>query len=400
MTALVDPRGVDAAELVRWLREQGDSDVVVSDAAHPAGVAYVDVWTPPCSPWVAALRAAGTRISSVAELLLDEWPGQIVAVTGTAGKTTTTSAIAQLLQAAGRSVVASKASRFRNMWPTVELLRRTRSAGPDDLLVVELTSSHLAFCTKARADVAVLTNFWPDHLELHGSLEAYRRAKALLFEQAGVVVCDPADTAALAVLGGRSPEVVPEDIPWFLPGAPWAGALRRSVAIALAGALAAGASAEAAEAAVPSVVLPPHRAQVVGDVGGVPVVDDGMAATPAKAKATLEGFPDQSVVLIVGGLRGLESGEVHASAAEGELLASACLTVARVARRVVAFGSAAERIGPLLPEATVCSTLEEATRVACSHARGAEAVVFSPLFPVAAADRSRFAALAMRHSTR
>ena len=74
----------------------------------------------------------------------------------------------------------SKTARAGNLWPTAELLR-PRS---DGLLVMELTSSHLCFTSRSPA-VAVITCFWPDHLELHGSLERYRAAKETIVRHAG-----------------------------------------------------------------------------------------------------------------------------------------------------------------------------------------------------------------------
>ena len=75
----------------------------------------------------------------------------------------------------GLETLASTTARTGNLWATDELLpmRGGRQRGT---LVLELTSSHLAFCAQSPR-IAVITSFWPDHVELHGSLEAYRRAK-------------------------------------------------------------------------------------------------------------------------------------------------------------------------------------------------------------------------------
>ena len=92
-----------------------------------------------------------------------------IGITGTAGKTTTTALVVQLLRAAGVRVHASTTARAGNLWPTAELLEQPA----DGVLVLELTSSHLCF-TSHSPSVAAITCFWPDHLELHGSLERYR----------------------------------------------------------------------------------------------------------------------------------------------------------------------------------------------------------------------------------
>ena len=142
--------------------------------------AFLDVWTPEVAPRVARLRAAGCRVRCLADLLLERSSGPVIGVTGTAGKTTTAAFLVQLLRSAGRPVRAGKSARAGNLWPTAELLR-PRS---DGLLVTELTSSHLCFTSRSPA-VAVITCFWPDHIELHGSLERYRAAKETIVRHQG-----------------------------------------------------------------------------------------------------------------------------------------------------------------------------------------------------------------------
>ena len=83
---------------------------------------------------------------------------------------------------AGIDVAVSRGARAGNLWPTGDLLdrlrRRTRqrSLAPRPVLLLELTSSHLAFMSHS-PDLAAVISFWPDHLELHGDLARYRSAK-------------------------------------------------------------------------------------------------------------------------------------------------------------------------------------------------------------------------------
>ena len=172
----------------------------------PAEVAYLDVWTPAVAPRVEKLRARGTRVTSLGDLLLERATGLTVGVTGTAGKTTTTSIAVQLLEAAGVQVDASTTGRLGNVWPTAELLDREDTARP---LVLELTSSHLGFMRESPG-VAAITCFWPDHLELHGSVEAYRAAKEVIVrgQAPGHTVVVNADDPATRAFA----EITPADL--------------------------------------------------------------------------------------------------------------------------------------------------------------------------------------------
>ena len=165
----------------RELRELGIDVQPSADLdADPgeAEIAYLDVWTPEVAPRVAKLRARGARLSCLGDLLLERWRGPSIGITGTAGKTTTTALVAAILRHAGMDIAVSEGARAGNLWPTADLLERisVRADGGGTTLVVELTSSHLAFM-RSSPTLAAVISFWPDHLELHGSLGRYRAAK-------------------------------------------------------------------------------------------------------------------------------------------------------------------------------------------------------------------------------
>ena len=141
-----------------------------------ADVAYLDVWTPEVAPRVERLRSQGTRISCLGDLLLERWQGPTIGITGTAGKTTTTALVAAMLGASGIDVAVSAGARAGNLWPTADLLARLEAGDSAGTLLLELTSSHLAFMSTSPG-LAAVVSFWPDHLELHGGLEGYRAAK-------------------------------------------------------------------------------------------------------------------------------------------------------------------------------------------------------------------------------
>jgi UDP-N-acetylmuramoylalanine--D-glutamate ligase len=410
------------------LRERG---VAVEEHADLDGdpgeaeAAFLDVWTPEVAPRVRLLRAAGARVTCLSDLLLERARGATLGVTGTAGKTTTTAFAVQLLRATGVEVAASTTARAANLWATEELL----CARGAPVLALELTSSHLAFTT-ASPEIAVVTSFWPDHVELHGSVAAYRRAKETIVRGQGpggwvVVNADDPEAASFAALSParraafslvrevepgaflRGEDVVArwggrEAVVGRLPELPPLPAHRAAALGAVAAALAAGAPLDAFAGALGGLELPPHRGGIVARAPrGTAVVDAGLAATPAKAGAVLKSYADRSVVLLAGGDPAPADGSpVHVSPEERALLERACDEAGRAAAGAILFGPSAGRLESLLarrglPTATEAS-LGDALARALTCARGDQTVVFAPMFPVDQELRGAFPDLAQR----
>jgi UDP-N-acetylmuramoylalanine--D-glutamate ligase len=372
--------------------------------------AFLDVWTPEVAPRVDLLRQGGCVVRCLGDLVLERATVPTIGVTGTAGKTTTASFLTYLLRTAGVDVHASTTARAANLWPTAELL----PPPTDGIVVMELTSSHLCFTTRSPS-IAVITCFWPDHLELHGSLERYRDAKAAIVTSQGpgdAVVVNESDPEAAAI-ADRSPG---RRFGFSTTGEVEAGAFMRRRQVVLRGpsgersfrvpptldaprlqALLAAAATAIAAGTLPDAMLPPesppHRATHVGRLGATELVDDGMAATPSKTAAALGGYPDESVVLVAGGELEQAGLAVHTSPEEQALLESACAEARRVARLVVLFGPAAERLAPFFDRRRTirAAGLEEAIVLASSHAESAGVLVVSPMFPLPLADRERIA---------
>ncbi|MDX2085780.1 MAG: UDP-N-acetylmuramoyl-L-alanine--D-glutamate ligase [Candidatus Melainabacteria bacterium] len=134
---------------------------------------------PPTSPVLQTLHQSGSQLMSEVELGYQcSRPTPIIGITGTNGKTTVTTLIGRILEASGRHApTCGNIGR-----PVIDVIDEAEiSQNAPDALVVELSSYQLAFSSTFRADIAVLTNFRPDHLDWHGSLEAYRNAKLSLF---------------------------------------------------------------------------------------------------------------------------------------------------------------------------------------------------------------------------
>ncbi len=120
-------------------------------------------------PQLNAARARGAAVTSEMEVFFDLCPCRIIAVTGSDGKTTTTTVISKILKAAGKSV------RVGGNIGT-PLLPQIDSIKPDDIVVAELSSFQLISMRKS-PDVAVVTNISPNHLDVHKDMQEYVDAK-------------------------------------------------------------------------------------------------------------------------------------------------------------------------------------------------------------------------------
>lgn len=124
-------------------------------------------------PALTALRERGAAVTSEMEVFFDLCPCKTIAVTGSDGKTTTTTLIAEMLRAQGRTVHLG-GNLGRALLPEVFAMR------PEDVAVVELSSFQLISMRRS-PDVAVITNVTPNHLDVHGSMEEYIGAKRNLY---------------------------------------------------------------------------------------------------------------------------------------------------------------------------------------------------------------------------
>ncbi|MGA5464482.1 UDP-N-acetylmuramoyl-L-alanine--D-glutamate ligase [Mycobacterium sp. NPDC050041] len=279
---------------------------------------------PPTAPLLAAAAAAGVPVWGDVELAwrLDQSgrygpPRRWLAVTGTNGKTTTTSMLHAMLVAGGlRSALCGNIGE-----PVLEVLGQ-----PSDVLAVELSSFQLHWAPSLRPEAGVVLNVAEDHLDWHGSMAAYARDKARVLDgRVAVVGLD--DPVAAGLLGDASAPVRAG----FRLGVPGAGELgvrdgtlidnafgrdvelARTADITVAGpvgvldALAAAALARAAgvepaavAGALRGFTVGRHRAQVVAVRDGVTYVDDSKATNPHAAQASIAAYP--RVVWIAGGL--------------------------------------------------------------------------------------------------
>jgi len=355
VTVLVAGVGVSGAAAARVLLARGD-DVSLTDAAEPAVLAeLVDAgarWLGPLTsppedvdlvvtspgwrpdhPLLAAAAGRGLEVVGEPELAWrlrvpgpDGEPAPWYAVTGTNGKTTTVTMLESVLQAGGlRAVAAGNVGR-----PLVEVVTAVDADGRPayDALAVELSSFQLHWSSSIAPAAAAVLNVADDHVDWHGTFEAYRDAKAQLLRFAPVAVADAGDPVASALVARhRHPVTVTLGEPARGQLGVRAGALvDRAFSATPAGELlvetdalqvrgphntvnalaaaalgrAAGVDAAAVGRGLAAFRGGAHRNVLVGSVDGVDFVDDSKATNPHAAGASLAAYP--RVVWIAGGL--------------------------------------------------------------------------------------------------
>ena len=151
----------------------------------------------PGNPALEMLRAKGAEVTSEMEVFFEVCPCRIFAITGSDGKTTTTTLVSEMLKAEGKTVWVGG-----NIG--TPLLPRVREMGEDDLCVVELSSFQL-MDMKRSPHVALVTNLAPNHLDVHKDMEEYVQAKKNIFafQAAEDVLIVNADNAITAPFVGN-----------------------------------------------------------------------------------------------------------------------------------------------------------------------------------------------------
>jgi UDP-N-acetylmuramoylalanine--D-glutamate ligase len=355
----------------------------------PVDGVVVSPGVPMDRPLIADARRRGIPVIAEVELAFPFLAGPVVAITGSNGKSTTTALTGAMLRAAGFPVAVCG-----NIG---EPLAGVVDGPPGRIFVVELSSFQIEGIDTFVPRAAALLNLAEDHLDRYPSLGEYAAAKKRLFrdqeaDAIAVLNADDPRTLELATAARRrlfsrrgrvadgcyAAEGVVVEV---APGSP-DGELFRAADVPLAGvqnlenAMAAALLARAMGAAPAALAAGlagfrglPHRLERVGERGGVVWYDDSKGTNPAATAKSLEGFPDGSVHLILGGRN------------KGADLAALAPVVRQKAKRLYLIGEAAaefERaLGPAAPY-EMAATLERAVRAAAARAAAGEAVVLSP----------------------
>ena len=319
LSDLREPEGAAA------LRDRG---VVVDVGPHrtdmfaSANLIVLSPGVPPEQPAVEAARRAGVPVMGEIELASRWLSGRVIAITGTKGKSTTTTLTARMLKEGGFDATAGG-----NLG--IALSAQVRTSHPDALHVVEVSSFQLETTTTFHPWIAVLVNLSPDHLDRHPSFEAYAGAKARIFANQtasdwAVVNADDPPSMTLAVHAraqrfdfaldaslsngvsvsgenvvrresGKSTTLFPVSSV-RLPGRHLLGDVLAASAVASI----AGVEPAAMRRAVEGFSGLPHALERVSDINGIAFVNDSKATNIASARRSVESFP-RGVVAIMGG---------------------------------------------------------------------------------------------------
>src|SRR6266702_3509766 len=344
------------------------------------------------TPELKQVRAFGLPIIGELELASRFLQGQVVAITGSNGKTTTTTLVGKIFEEAGRATLVGGNIGL----PVIELVEKS-SAGT--INVLEVSSFQLETVEEFHPHIAVVLNITPDHLDRHGTFVQYAAMKARITEQqtsADFLVLNGEDTPTQMVaaktkaqifwFSGRRPikqgAFVHGDSVLFIPreGAkaepvmpvaeiPLKGAHNvENVLAAVCAARLGGVAAEAIRASVASFKAVEHRLEFVAAVGGVEFYNDSKATNVDATKKALEAFKG-GVHLILGG-KDKDSDYTELA----DLIRERVKTVATI-------GSAAEKIERQLAgvvKIVSAGTLDVAVRKAAQDAVAGDVILLAP----------------------
>lgn len=322
-------------------------------------------------------------VTTEIELFLRHNPAPVIAVTGSNGKSTTTALIHHLLTEG--SADEDRNSGFRRVWLGgnigISLLEELPQMTTEDIVVLELSSFQLETLRRKRfrPQIAVLTNFSPNHLDWHGTVEHYRMAKQAIFDfqTTDDVAIVPGDDDHLSgeaqriiwktrgqrmqfglvdqgedgvffddghlilrAARGTFEESVRVKLPAQLPGPHNA----LNVAAAACAAWQAGASPESFSTTLRTFQPLPHRLQMVAEQAGRQFWNDSIATTPESAIMALRVFSGRAVLLAGGYDKGQDLREFA-----NEIKARA--------KAVVLMGKTAESLKTLLDSGDQTATL-------------------------------------------
>lgn len=274
------------------------------DAARQHALVVYSPGFAPEHAWLQRARAAGAECLGELDFASLYWRGQVVAITGTNGKTTLTEFLTHALRSIGRSAIATGNIGFS----FAELVVEQHGGAADAIAVCEVSSFQAESFRHFRADASLWTNLAEDHLERHGSLEAYFNAKwqLLTHTKAGnVFVGTSVQTYAqrfdhpLTGIVSVATEAQPADP--RLAGTVFANyPQRENFLLAEAWWRKGGFKVDALVAAAKTFRLGPHRLAKVVERDGVTFWNDSKATNFHAVEAALAGFK-QPVVLIAGG---------------------------------------------------------------------------------------------------
>jgi UDP-N-acetylmuramoylalanine--D-glutamate ligase len=346
-------------------------------------------------PPLVEARERGAEIIGEVELAYRLCPAPIIAITGTKGKTTTTTLLGEMLKAAGKPVVV--AGNIGNAF-----IGELDEVTPEHTVVLEVSSFQLESTVRFRPHIACLLNVGEDHLDRYASMDDYVAAKMKVFANQA--------EGDFAVLNGDQPQLV-DALPKRKNAKLFFSALGRKVAGAfgsgenlvftlsawrygehaicsrsdirlrgehnVANVLAASLMAiladvpiQAIRDAIRNFKGVPHRLEIVDTIEGVTFVNDSQGTTPFATLRGLEAF-DEPIVLIAGG-----RAKVDDFSALGEAIARRCKSLVVIGEAAHIIADAARRAG--FAAIQFSRTMDDAVQTAFAEARPHGVVLLSP----------------------
>lgn len=399
--------GISVTACDKTPRDQAGAEILELEAAGAElklGAAYLDnlsgdvvFRTPgmhPDIPAIARLRAQGAVLTSEMEAFFDVCPCPIIAVTGSDGKTTTTTLIAEMLRQAGRRVWLGGNIGAPLLPEAVHML-------PTDIAVLELSSFQLLTMT-CSPQIAVVTNLSPNHLDVHRDYSEYIEAKANIFthqDSSGIVILN-LDNDITRSFAARAPG----QVRWFSRRQmPDAGVCLQNGAVLRADmpseiilktddillpglhnvenymaaicAVQDLVSYEDIRAVARSFAGVEHRIELVREKDGVRFYNDSIASSPSRTIAGLHSF-NQKVILIAGGKdKGISYDSLGPELVEHVRV---LVLTGMTAGKIRAAAEKAPAYAPGSPEILEIEDFADAVRTAAGLAVPGDIVILSP----------------------
>ncbi|MBI3263154.1 MAG: UDP-N-acetylmuramoyl-L-alanine--D-glutamate ligase [Acidobacteria bacterium] len=383
-----DPRVLAESLVRRGVRVELGGHV--PETLAQADLVVLSPGVPRSHPVLQPARRRGVPIIGEIELAYRWLRGRVVAITGTKGKSTTTTLTGRMLSAGGvRAIVGGNVG--------VPLSSQVEASTPETLHVVEVSSFQLETIDRFHPWIAVLLNFSPDHLDRHASLEEYAAAKARLFmnqhaEDWAVINADDPRTLEIAraararrfafAMSGRHADGVvlteraivhqtPSGAESLVPLSSIRLTGRHLVADVMAAAAVArivGVTPRAMTEAVETFSGLEHAMEAAGEIAGVRFVNDSKATAITAARQAIENLDGPLVVILGGRFKGGRWEDLTAPLRDK-------------ARAIVAIGESRPQIRAVLGTVTTlveAETMGEAVRQAFRAAERGDTVILAP----------------------
>ena len=341
----------------------------------------------PANPAIQALVSRGAQVTSEMEVFFEVCPCTILAVTGSDGKTTTTTLVSEMLKAEGKTVWLGG-----NIGtPLLPLVRQMK---PSDFAVVELSSFQLMDMKRSPAR-AVITNLAPNHLDIHKDMAEYVQAKTNIFryqDESGILILNADNPITAAFRGNgktlffsrqkeadvclvdgvicRHGEKVLKASEILIPGVH--NVENYMAAIAMVDGLV---SDETIRQVARTFGGVEHRIELVRVKDGVRFYNDSIASSPSRTIAGLRSFPEK-VILIAGGYDKHIPYDVLGPeiCAHVKKLFLGGATGEKIRQAVIS----CPEYDPKALEITDCGSFEPAVRAAAAAAKAGDVVLMSP----------------------